>query len=74
MMQQILQQNFCLMLYADCRTTETLCSATEAFSHTIKHLLHQYHNILALYNIKEELVSSFFLNIACSKYFVVLMH
>ena len=51
-------------------TTESLRSTTKAFSHTIKQLLHQYHNILALCNIIGELVS---FNTACSKYFVVLM-
>ena len=42
-------------------------------SHTIKQLLHKYHKILALCNIKGELASSFSLNIAGSRYFVVLM-
>ena len=37
MIQQILQQTFC-------HTTESLCRATKAFSHTINQLLHQYHN------------------------------
>ena len=31
------------MTYADGRATESLCSATRTFSHTIKQLLHQYH-------------------------------
>ena len=56
-----------------CCATESLCSATKNFSHTIKQLLHQYHKILALCNIKGELASSFSLNIARSQYFVVLM-
>ena len=38
MMQLILQQNFCLMTYAHGRTTESLCSVTKAFNHTIKQL------------------------------------
>ena len=60
------------MTNADGHATESLCSATETFSHT-KQLLHQYHKILALCNIKGELASSFSLNIAHSQYFVVLM-
>ena len=39
-----------------CRATESLCSTTKTFSHTIKQLLHQYHKILALCNIKGDLV------------------
>ena len=37
------------------------------------HQRHRYHKILALCNIKAELTSSFFLNTACSQYFLVLM-
>ena len=47
--------------------------ATNIFRHTIKQLLHKCHKILALFNIKEELASSFSLNIARSQYFAVLM-
>ena len=74
MMRQILRQKkFCHATYADGRATESLCSATKTFSHTIKQLLHQYHKLLALCNIKGELASSFSLNIARSQYFVALM-
>ena len=59
-------------IYDDCRSTESLCTVKN-FSHPIKQLFHQYHKILALYNIKGELASSFSLNIACSQYFVALM-
>ena len=64
-MQHILRpKEFRRTTYADGRATESLGSATKTFSHTIKQLLHQYHNIMA---------SSFSLDIACSPYFVVLM-
>ena len=63
-MRQSLRHNFRRATYADYRTTEPLCSATKNLSRTIK---------LALCNIKGELASSFYLNIARSQYFVVLM-
>ena len=66
-------KSICRATYDDCRATESLYSATKNFSHMIKQLLHQYHKILALSNIKGELASSFSSNIARSQYFVVLM-
>ena len=61
-------KNICRATYDDCRVTESLRIMTKNFSHTIKQLFHQYHIILALCNIKEELESSFSLNIARSQY------
>ena len=51
--------------------TDLIRSAIKSFSNMIKLLLHQYHKILALCNIKGELASSFSLNTVCSQYFVV---
>ena len=47
-MRQILRQKILSRDIADGRATESLCSATKTFSHTIKQLLHQYHKVLAL--------------------------
>ena len=73
-MQHCLQQkNICRATYDDCRATESLRTVTKNFSRTIKQLFHQHHKILALFNIKGELASSFSLTITRSQYFVVLM-
>ena len=56
MMRQILQQNFCLTTYADGGTTESLCSVTKAFSHTIKQSLHQYLYIIRCLLLKYRLI------------------
>ena len=48
-MRQILREK---TTYADCRATESLCSETKTFSHTIKQLCYQYHKTLDFYNIK----------------------
>ena len=42
-MRQILRQKNCCATYANDRATESWCSTTKTFSHTIKQLLHQYH-------------------------------
>ena len=63
--QTLRQKNACCTKYVDGR-------ATKNFSRTVRQLLHQYHKILALCNIKRELPSSFPLNIARSQYFVLL--
>ena len=68
-MRQILRK----ILSRDICRCQSLCSATKTFICAIKQLSHQYHKILALCNIKEELASSFSMNIARSQYFVVLM-
>ena len=59
----MMQQIFCRTTHADGRETESLCSATKTFSHTIKQLLYQYNKILTLCNIKRELARSFSLNL-----------
>ena len=66
-------KHFCGATYTDGHVTESLCRATKTFSHAIKQFLHQYHKILSLCNIKEELASLFFLSITRSQYCVVLM-
>ena len=63
----------CCTAYADGRAKESLCSTTKTFTDTIKQLLHQYHKILALCNIRGELASWFPLNISRSQYVVVWM-
>ena len=57
-------KQFCRATYADGRATESLYGATKTFSHMIKQLLHQYHKILDLCNIKGALARPFSLNIA----------
>ena len=64
---------FFLTTYADGGITESLCSATKAFRHTIKQLLHQYHKVIAMCNNKGEIATSFSMKTAHSQYSMVLM-